>query len=171
MQDVARRGEQPVNLAESSLLSDAPTVYSTTWEPVDAPEDVGTYSPSPSMASVASTPNAAEGADSAHRAPAATSPVVAAPAIEAAAVGVRDYGGCPAVIVEVFGDRAETACRVAWCESRWNPDATGAEGEQGLFQVHPRWHPDATYDPLGNALAAFRISSGGIDWSAWPLCK
>ena len=37
----------------------------------------------------------------------------------------------------------------------------------GWFQVHPRWHHDATYDPVGNTLSAFRISSGGYDWSAW----
>jgi len=57
--------------------------------------------------------------------------------------------------------------RIAWCESRFSPNATGAAGEMGLWQVHPRWHPDATYDPLGNALAAYRISSGGYEYSAW----
>lgn len=56
---------------------------------------------------------------------------------------------------------------VAWCESKWSPGATGAQGERGLWQIHPRWHPDSTYDPLGNARAAYRISGGGYDWSAW----
>lgn len=59
------------------------------------------------------------------------------------------------------------ALAVAWCESRWNPAATGAQGEMGLFQVHPRWHADATYDPLGNVQAAYRISGGGASWAAW----
>lgn len=31
---------------------------------------------------------------------------------------------------------------------------------------HPIHH-DSTYDPLGNLLAAYRISNGGTDWSAW----
>lgn len=53
------------------------------------------------------------------------------------------------------------------CESGGNPNATGAQGERGLLQVHPRWHPDATYDPEGNLRAAYRISNGGRDWSAW----
>jgi hypothetical protein len=61
----------------------------------------------------------------------------------------------------------ETALRIMRCESSGNPNATGAAGEMGLFQIHPRWHPDATYDPYGNMLAAFRISGGGTSWGAW----
>lgn len=60
----------------------------------------------------------------------------------------------------------DAALRVIQCESRGNPFATGSAGERGLFQVHPL-HFDSTYDPLGNVLAAYRISSGGADWSAW----
>lgn len=83
----------------------------------------------------------------------------------------RPAGECPAIILEVFGDTyAPAACRVAFCESRYNPNATGAQGEMGYFQIHPRWHADATYDPLGNTLAAFRISTGGTQWHAWS-CK
>ena len=55
---------------------------------------------------------------------------------------------------------------VAWCESRWSPNATGGAGERGTFQVHPI-HRDSTYDELGNFLAAYRISSGGYDWTSW----
>lgn len=80
------------------------------------------------------------------------------------------HTGCPAVILEVFGPTAPAACAVAWCESRWDPNATGSQGERGLFQVHPAFHPDATYDPYGNAVAAYRISRGGTDWSQWT-CK
>lgn len=64
----------------------------------------------------------------------------------------------------------EAALQVAWCESRWRPDATGAVGEMSLWQIHPRWHADATYDPVGNARAALRISDGGRNWWAWT-CK
>lgn len=76
-------------------------------------------------------------------------------------------GACPMLIVEAFGANAAAACAVSWCESRWNPNATGAQGEMGWFQIHPRWHADATYDPAGNIAAALRISNGGTNWSAW----
>ena len=58
------------------------------------------------------------------------------------------------------------ALAVSWCESRWSPNATGGASEKGLFQIHPI-HFDSTYDPLGNAVAAYRISSGGYDWTSW----
>jgi soluble lytic murein transglycosylase-like protein len=64
----------------------------------------------------------------------------------------------------------DAALRVMRCESGGNPLAVGAAGELGLFQIHPRWHPDATTDVAGNIAAAYRISSGGRDWSAWT-CK
>src|SRR5690606_37997430 len=92
--------------------------------------------------------------------PPAVQPRVPAPTVD----------GCPAVILDVFGPTAQAACAVAWCESRWNPNATGSQGERGLFQVHPAFHPDATYDPYGNTVAAYRISRGGTDWSQWT-CK
>lgn len=60
----------------------------------------------------------------------------------------------------------EAALAVAWCESEWRPGATGAAGERGFWQVHPV-HRDSTYDPVGNARAAYRISNGGRNWSAW----
>lgn len=70
------------------------------------------------------------------------------------------------------------ACGVSKCETRgnpWNIWATGAQGEMGWFQVHPRYHADATYDPEGNVRAAYRISHGGTyrishggtNWAAW----
>ena len=87
-----------------------------------------------------------------------------------AAGGTAPAAGCPQTIIDVFGENAPAACAVSLCESGWDPDATGAQGEMGWFQVHPRYHHDATYDPLGNTLAAYRISSGGTDWSQWT-CK
>lgn len=53
------------------------------------------------------------------------------------------------------------------CESNGDEWATGGEGEQGLMQIHPRWHRDATYDPLGNLMAAARISDYGRTFDAW----
>lgn len=63
-----------------------------------------------------------------------------------------------------------TAKTIARCESNWRPWATGAAGERGIWQIHPAYHHDATYDVLGNARAAYRISNGGTDWGAWS-CK
>jgi hypothetical protein len=61
----------------------------------------------------------------------------------------------------------ETVLRIMNCESSGNVNATGSAGEMGLMQIHPRWHPDATYDPIGNLRAAYRISGGGTSWGAW----
>jgi len=60
----------------------------------------------------------------------------------------------------------DVALRVMDCESKGLPGATGAASERGLFQIHPIHH-DSTYDPEGNVRAAYRISKGGNDWSAW----
>ena len=88
-----------------------------------------------------------------------SSPPVPAPS------GVEQWRGLVESIFPAFA--VETALRIIRCESSGNPNATGAAGEMGLFQIHPRWHPDATYDPYGNMLAAFRISGGGTSWGAW----
>ena len=58
---------------------------------------------------------------------------------------------------------------LGWCESSWSPNVTGSAFERGIWQIHPI-HFDSTYDPQGNANAAYRISSGGYDLSAWS-CK
>lgn len=80
---------------------------------------------------------------------------------------VHAQAGCPEVIVEVFGYLAYDACYVSYIESKWRAGETGALGERGYFQIHPI-HPDSTYDPRGNALAAYRLSKGGTDWcTAW----
>lgn len=75
-------------------------------------------------------------------------------------------GACPALIVSTFG---WAGCAISYCESHWNPNATGAIGERGWFQINPHAHSDATYDPAGNVAAAWRISSGGTNWSAWSV--
>jgi hypothetical protein len=75
---------------------------------------------------------------------------------------------CPALIEEALG---RAGCMIAFCESGWNAGATGASGEMGWFQVSPRYHADATYDPAGNVAAAVRISRGGTDWSQWSVAS
>lgn len=43
--------------------------------------------------------------------------------------------------------------------------------DRGLFQINSYWHSEVSNacaaDPLCNAEAAFRISSGGTNWSSW----
>jgi hypothetical protein len=80
--------------------------------------------------------------------------------------GVDPGSGCPLLIKEALG---EEGCMISFCESGWNPNATGSAGERGWFQISPIWHHDSTYDPAGNVAAALRISRGGTDWSAWTV--
>lgn len=78
----------------------------------------------------------------------------------------RRTTNCPLMIEQALGT---AGCMISFCESSWNPNATGPAGERGWFQVHPRYHSDATYDPAGNIAAAIRISRGGTDWRAWSV--
>ncbi len=80
--------------------------------------------------------------------------------------GAFEADGCPVVIYEALG---RAGCMISFCESHWNPDATGPGNTLGYFQIASQWHPDATHDPAGNVAAAVRISSGGTDWSAWGV--
>lgn len=85
---------------------------------------------------------------------------------EARAQGVED--GCPALIVLVFGEQASQACRVAWCESRWQADAISPTQDYGLFQINRPSHGEwASLDPEINVAYAYRLSRGGYDWSHW----
>ena len=81
------------------------------------------------------------------------------------AQGVEQWRGLTESIFPSFA--VETVLRIMQCESGGNPNATGAQGEMGLLQVHPRWHRDASYDPEANLRAAYRISGGGASFSAW----
>lgn len=76
----------------------------------------------------------------------------------------------------------EKALRVATCESGLRPHAVG-DGKLanekwgpslGPFQVRTLWSdllgtrsPMLNFIPAFNASAAYRISAGGTDWSAW----
>jgi hypothetical protein len=77
-------------------------------------------------------------------------------------------------------DRLDEVSRVAWCESRFRPDAVGY-GTYGLMQLIPHWF-EATgtdfalwSDPVTNlrvALFAFTadIENGKTPWGPWS-CK
>lgn len=48
------------------------------------------------------------------------------------------------------------ALAVAEVESDFNPRRTGKHGEIGLFQLHPKFHPDASYDVKANVTKGIR---------------
>jgi hypothetical protein len=79
--------------------------------------------------------------------------------------GVEQWRG---LVSEIFPSYVvDYVLAIMQCESHGDPNETGAAGEMGLMQIHPDFHYDATYDPYGNLVAAYRISSGGTDFSAW----
>jgi len=62
------------------------------------------------------------------------------------------------------------ALQVAVCESGLDPHAVGEEGEEGIFQVMPRFWGPVPADPLGQALQAYHIwqEHGWEPWSCQP---
>ena len=80
----------------------------------------------------------------------------------AASAGFTGYGLTVAVAV----GRAESGGRA---------DAVGIVGDgsrdRGIWQINDRWHPEVSdacaFDPGCSALAVYRISRGGADWSSW----
>ena len=83
----------------------------------------------------------------------------------------EDNGDIVSIIHEVFGVNAGAALAVAWCESTFDPNEVGDDGERGLFQIHEtHWFwmdEDLLFDPLYNTQMAFELSRGGTYWSSW----
>ncbi len=113
-------------------------------------------------------------------------PAVTAAALAAAGVGFAapahaagDIDLCVSVgrAAGFDGEILVTAVAVAMAESRCDPNATGyndgppASTDRGLWQINDYWHPEVSdscaYDAACNARAAYRISSGGDDWTPW----
>lgn len=69
------------------------------------------------------------------------------------------------------GPSERMARAIALAESGGDPRAVNPSGAEGLFQIIPRWHPEADpvrlFDPLYNAREAYNISRGGQDWRQW----
>lgn len=65
---------------------------------------------------------------------------------------------------------AREAVAVSYCESRHRPDAVGALGERGAWQVRPEYHGPVPADALGQAEQAYRVWSeaGWHPWSCRP---
>lgn len=138
--------------------SSPPQVVAAYGLPIVVPTSIPTPSPTPEPPPP--PPPTAQPVRTAPPPPPPTSP----PAPIAAAITTAGEGGCPAVISSALG---VAGCMISYCESTWNPNTTGSQGERGYFQIHPRWHADSTYDPAGNVAAALRISGGGASWGAW----
>ena len=64
----------------------------------------------------------------------------------------------------------QEALAVAWCESRFDPEAVGAYGERGLFQTHPAFWGPVPPDPQGQVAQAYAIwaEHGWEPWSCRP---
>lgn len=79
----------------------------------------------------------------------------------------------PAAITrKVFGARWRTAWCISYAESRHTLNARNGDN-LGPWQINVYWHPWAnpyklTHSWRYGARAAYRISGGGRDWSAWP---
>ena len=144
--DVQSRGSTPTPTptAEPVTPTPVPTAFPTATPAVSAPAPA--FAPTIQQVS-----------------PLGPEPTVA-PAAPVFAGSSEQWRGLVASVFPAWA--VDTALRIIQCESKGNPGATGGLGERGLFQIHPV-HPDSTYDPLGNVQAAYRISAGGQNWSAW----
>lgn len=168
--------ESAVGAATAGVTVEQPAAEAPATEPVPAAApDSG-----PSAASV-SVPAPAPTAEPA---PAPAPPPAAAPAPPppVAAAGVLSYSEIVAAAAAAGwpAERLDEVSRVAWCESRFRPDAVGY-GTYGLMQLIPYWF-DATgtdfalwSDPVTNlrvALFAFAadIEYGKTPWGPWS-CK
>lgn len=69
------------------------------------------------------------------------------------------------------GDGLTIAVSIAIAESSGRTDVVNSLGCVGLWQIRQSAHPEYSTaqlkDPVTNARAAFKISSGGTDWGAW----
>ena len=170
-----------IDVRPSNVMAEAPAAPAATEaaaagagrEPALAPSTahaaaIGAPAPAP-----AALPTAREEA-AVPPAPAVAPPAASQPALSyAQVVSLAVAAGWPAEL-------ADSVARVAWCESRFRPDAIGY-GAYGLMQVVPLWFEyaglsfESWADPLTNlkaALAAFRYheAEGHSPWAAWT-CK
>lgn len=73
------------------------------------------------------------------------------------------------------GQGLVNAVAVALAESGGDPGQTYTDApgsvDRGLWQINSFYHPEVTdaqaFDPAQAAVAAYRISAGGTDWTPW----
>lgn len=99
-----------------------------------------------------------------------------------AALGMNPHEALVRHTAGAMGVDADYAACIAWHESRFDPQATGALGEEGLFQILPStgawvadtwgWERYDGYDPATNALmGVWLLRQGYDDWfSTKTLC-
>lgn len=173
----------PTALASALPAEAAPVEASET---VPAPEAAVAPAPAPAPPTSHAAASDAGSSPTARAVPAAPAeqPVPPAPAVAppAASLPPLTYAQVIAYAIEAGwpAELADDVARVAWCESRFRPDAVGY-GAYGLMQVVPLWFEYAGLDfsrwadPVTNlkaALAAFRYSEerSHAPWAAWS-CK
>jgi LysM repeat protein len=85
--------------------------------------------------------------------------------------GTLDCSGLEELWQDAGGSAGEAimAASIAMAESAGNQYALSPTDDVGYWQInYPSWGPSlATYNPLGNAKAAVRISANGMNWSPW----
>ncbi|WBL37187.1 transglycosylase SLT domain-containing protein [Tepidiforma flava] len=176
---------RPSNAAAEAPAAPAAAEADDAAAAVEEPRPAPAPTTSNAAASSAPAPAASPAAPPAAREEPAAPPAPApAPAIAppAASQPPLTYAQVIAYAIEAGwpAELADSVARVAWCESRFRPDAVGY-GAYGLMQVIPLWFDYAGLsfeqwaDPVANlkaALAAFRYSEaqGHKPWSAWS-CK
>ncbi len=169
----------PVQAEAAAEAAPAPAVAATTREAENEIAPAPAPAPGLGAAAVHDTPPVAPPAPVEQPAPAPAAVATPPPAVS---VGVLSYAEIVAAAAAAGwpADRLDQVARVAWCESRFRPDAVGY-GTYGLMQLIPFWF-EATgtdfalwSDPVTNlrvALFAFAsdAGSGSSAWGPWS-CK
>ena len=81
------------------------------------------------------------------------------------------------IVASVFGLRyGPAAVKIARCQSNLNPNARGANGAAGLFQLLPwafgTYGSGNVYNPWDNSRAAYKLfRARGYSWAGWFPCK
>lgn len=176
--------ESAVEAASAEVAAEQPAAEAPASEPVPAAApDSGPSAASVSAEAIpAPAESVSEPAPAAAAAPAPAPAAVAAPPLPVVATDALSFSEIMAAAAAAgwAADRLDEVSRVAWCESRFRPDAVGY-GTYGLMQLIPYWF-EATgtdfalwSDPVTNlrvALFAFAadIEYGETPWGPWS-CK
>ena len=141
-----------------------------------APSPTATPTPSPTPSPTATPTPTATPAPAATPVPApAPEPVPPPPAPESTADREARMIAIIRAAFSRLGLDTEFAIRVARCESGLNPNAVGAAGELGLFQLHPRgvgygYPREVLLDPAENSrITAEYVAKHG--WGAWSCAR
>jgi hypothetical protein len=87
----------------------------------------------------------------------------------------RENRSVTSIIAEKFGEYADQATKVAFCESRLNREAISPTGDYGVFQINKRtWFKKYLLDDESALFATENVAvawdifkSNGYSWRAW----